>query len=76
MVAKFVSKLTVTSEDIADSEQLEPAFEPLLRSLKVHESIMVAMRVNGIADRTLFSDLAQDESQLKNCGKAFEIDTS
>ena len=63
MAAKFVSRLTLTAEDIADSEQLEPAFESLLRSLKVHDSVIAAMRANEVTDRALFTDLAQDESQ-------------
>ena len=33
------------------------------------------MRVNEVTDRALFKDLAQDEQQLKNCAKAFGIDT-
>ena len=76
MAAKFVPRLTLTAEDIADSEQLEPAFESILRSLKVHDSVVAAMRVNEVTDRALFTDLAQDESKLKHCGKAFGIDTS
>ena len=76
MAAKCVSKLSFTSEDTADSEQLEPASESLLRSLKVHDSVIVAMRVNEVTDRTLFTDLAQDEQQLKKRGNSFGIDTS
>ena len=35
MASKFVSKLTFSPEDIAAADQLEPALESLLRSLKV-----------------------------------------
>ena len=48
----------------------------LLRSLKVNDSVIDALRVNEVTDRALFKDLAQDEQQLKNCAKAFGIDTS
>ena len=34
------------------------------------------MRLNEITDRTIFTDLAQDEQQLKKCAKAFGVDTS
>ena len=59
-----------------NSERLEPAFESLLRSLKVNDSLIDALRVNEGTDRALFKDLAQDEQQLKNCAKASRIDTS
>ena len=74
MAAKFVSKLTF-SQDITSAEKMEPAFESLLRSLKVNDAVIDAMRLNEITDRALFTDLAQDEKQLK-CAKAFGIDTS
>ena len=32
-------------------------------SLKVHDSVIAAMRANEVTDRALFTDLAQDESQ-------------
>ena len=75
MVAKFVSKLTFSPDDVAAADQLE-ALESLFRSLKVHDSVIMAMRVNEVLDRALFTDLAQDEQQLKKCGKAFGIDTT
>ena len=34
------------------------------------------MRVNEVLDRALFTDLAQDEQQLKKSSKTFGIDTS
>ena len=37
MAAKFVSKLVFSQDDLANSERLEPAFESLLRSLKVKD---------------------------------------
>ena len=48
----------------------------LLRSLKVNDSVIDAVKVNEVTDRALFKGLAQDEQQLKNCAKAFGIDTS
>ena len=76
MAAKFVSKLTFSLDDFAAADQLEPALESLLRSLKVHDSVIMAVRVNEVLDRVLFTNLAQDEQQLKKCGKAFGIDTT
>ena len=76
MAAKFVSKLTFSQDDITSAEKMEPAFESLLRSLKVNDAVIDAMRLNEITDRALFTDLAQDEKQLKKCAKAFGIDTS
>ena len=34
------------------------------------------MRLNEVTDRALFTDLAQDEEQLRKCAKAFGVDTS
>ena len=76
MAAKFVSKLSFSPDDIAAADQLEPALESLLHVLKVHDSVIMAMRVNEVLHRALFTDLAQDEQQLKKCGKAFGIDAS
>ena len=76
MAAKFVSKITFSQDDILSAEKMEPAFESLLRSLKVNDAVIDAMRLNEITDRALFTDLAQDENQLRKCAKAFGIDTS
>ena len=51
------------------SRKLEPAFESLLRSLKVNDAVIDAMRLNEITDRAIFTDLPQDENQLKKCAK-------
>ena len=58
MAAKFVSKLMFSRDDIAAADQLERALESLLRSLKVHDSVIMATRVNEVLDRALFTDLA------------------
>ena len=55
MAAKFVFKLTFSPDDIAAADQL---LESLLRSLKVHDSAIMATRVNEVLDRALFTDLA------------------
>ena len=73
---KFVSKATFTPEQVAESPELEPAVESLLRSMKVHESVFAAERVNEILDRSVFSDLAQDEAKMRMCAEAFGIDQS
>ena len=36
----------------------------------------VSMRLSEITDRAIFTDLAQDEQQVRKCAKAFGIDTS
>ena len=64
MAAKFVSKLVVSQNDVANSERLELALESLLCSLKVNDSVTDAMRLS------LFTDLAQDEPQLRKCEEA------
>ena len=64
-------QLAFSQDEVADSERLEPAFESFLRSLKVNDSVIDAMRVNEITDRALFTDLAQDEQELKKCAKAY-----
>ena len=68
MTAKFITKLAF-SQDVSAAEKLEPAFESLLRSLKVNDAVIDAMRLNGITDRAVFTDLAQDEQQLRKCAK-------
>ena len=42
--SKFVSKLSFSPDEIEEAEQLEPALESLLHSLKVH--VIMAMTVN------------------------------
>ena len=48
MAGKFVSKLTFSQDDITSAEKMEPAFESLLRSLKVNDAVIDAMRLNEI----------------------------
>ena len=76
MALKFVTMATFTPEDLAAAPELEPALESLLRSLKVHDSVIAAMRTNEILDRAIFSDLAQDEAKMRKCAAAFGIDQS
>ena len=76
MALRFVSKSTFTPDEIAASPQLEPALESLLRSMKVHESVITSMQVNEILDRAVFADLAQDEDKMRKCAAAFGIDQS
>ena len=76
MALKFVTKATFTPEDLAAAPELEPALESLLRSLKVHDSVIEATRINEILDRAIFSDLAQDEGKMRKCAAAFGIDQS
>ena len=67
MALKFVSKSTFTPEGIAAELELEPA-------LKVDESVLTAMRFNAITERSVFPEVAQDESKMRKCGAAFGID--
>ena len=75
MAVKFVSKSTFAPEKVAAAHQLEPALESL-RSLKVHESDVTAMRVNEFLDGSVFSDLAQDDAKMRKSAAAFVIDLS
>ena len=74
MALKFVSKSTFTPEEIAAALELEPALESLLRSLKVDELVLTAMRFNEITERSVCAEVAQDESKMRKCGAAFGID--
>ena len=76
MALRFVSKSTFAPEEITASDQLEPALESLLRSMKVNDSVINWMRVNEILDRAVFVDLAQDEDKMRKCTAAFGIDQS
>ena len=76
MALRFVSKSTFTPEEIAASQQMEPALESLLRSIKVNESVITSMRVNEISDHAVFADLAQDEEKMLKCAAAFGIHQS
>ena len=74
MAATFVSKLVFSQDDVANSERLETCLR-VSTSLTEGQRLR-ALRVNEVADRALFKDMAQDEQQLMNCAKAFGIDTS
>ena len=73
---QVITKLTFSQDDVTAPEKLEPAFKSLLRSLKVNDAVMDAMRLNEITDRAVFTDLAQDEQQSRKCAKAFGIDAT
>ena len=75
MPTKFVTKLAFSRDDVAVADKLESAFESLLRSLKVNDSVIDAMWLNEITDWAIFTDHAQDEQQLRKCSKAFGVDT-
>ena len=74
MAAKFVSMLAFSQFEVANWRGLNPLSNLCSSSLKVHDS--VTLRVNEITDRALFTDLAQNEQQVKKCAKAFGIDAS
>ena len=76
MAAKFITKLAFTQDDVSAAEKLEPSLESLLSLLKVDDAVIDVMRLNEITDRAVFTDLAQDEQQLRKCAKAFGIDTT
>ena len=55
--AVFASTLTITEAQMSGAVPLEPAFENLLRSATVHESIIWALCINEINDRATFCAL-------------------
>ena len=61
-MAAFKNTLTFTTEQIATAPDLEPAFENLLRTLNVDESIITALKVNMIVDRDTFIGLDDTEA--------------
>ena len=64
-VAAFTSTIAVPAAQLADSPQLEPAFEHLLRNSSVHESVIQTLRVNAITDRDTFVNMFDSEAALK-----------
>ena len=61
-MAEFVSTLTYTDAQKSAAPNLEPAFEHLLRSSMVHESVITALRVNEITDRDTFVNMFNSEA--------------
>ena len=57
--------VSVPAAQLADSPQLEPAFEHLLRNSSVHESVIQTLRVNAITDRDTFVNMFDSEAALK-----------
>ena len=64
-MAAFTSTISVPAAQLADSPQLEPAFEHLLRNSSVHESVIQTLRVNAITDRDTFVNMFDSEAALK-----------
>ena len=64
-MAAFTSTVSVPAAQLADSPQLEPAFEHLLRNSSVHESVIQTLRVNAITDRDTFVNMFDSEAALK-----------
>ena len=67
-MAVFHNTLTFTEEQIAMAPDLEPAFENLLRTLNVDESLIKALRINMITDRETFIGLDDTEAGFKRIG--------
>ena len=61
----FVSTKTFTAEQKASAVALERAFEKLLRSANVHETMVLALRVEQIFDQALITALDSTEAGLK-----------
>ena len=65
-MAAFTSTIGVIAEQPANSPQLEPAFEHLLRNSNVHVSIISTLRVNAVTDRDTFVNMFDSEAALKD----------
>ena len=74
MSQKFVSILTLTEQQIADADQLEPSFEHLLRDAKVDNGTILALRHCEISDRETFVGLDDSAEGLKSLAKDMGID--
>ena len=64
-MAAFTSTISVPAAQLAETPQLEPAFEHLLRNSSVHESVISTLRVNAITDRDTFVNVFDSEAALK-----------
>ena len=62
VAAKFITKLAFSQDDVSAAEKMEPVFECLLRSLKVNNAVIDALRLNEITDCAVFTDLAHRTS--------------
>ena len=71
---KFVSILTLTEQQIADADQLEPSFEHLLRDAKVDSGLFLALRHCEISDRETFEGLDDSAEGPKSLAKDMGID--
>ena len=65
----------MTDEQIQNAKPLTPGLESLLRSVDLHESVLMAFRVQEILDKELFVALDTTEEALRTtCKEAFGID--
>ena len=59
-MAAFTSTIAINAEQLANSPQLEPSFEHLLRNSNVHESIIsTTLRINAVTDRDTFVSVSK-----------------
>ena len=66
VLSVFRSTLTFTDEQKGSAPDLEPAFEILLRTINVDESLITALKLNMITDRETFVGLDDTEAGFKN----------
>ena len=64
---KSLSPSPFSRQEVAESSELEPALESLLRLLKIHESVITAMRVKEILDCSVFSDSVKRDGEAPWC---------
>ena len=65
----------MTEEQIQNAKPLTPGLESLLRSVDLHESVLMAFRVQEILDKELFAALDTTEETLRTtCKEGFGID--
>ena len=55
----------MTEEQIQNAKPLTPGLESLLRSVDLHESVLMAFRVQEILDKELFVALDTTEDALR-----------
>ena len=65
-IAAFQSNLIVTTDLLAATPDLELAFENFLRNVRVHATIITALRVNEKFDRWTFVCLNDAEAGKKS----------
>ena len=70
----FNPSLIDTTQQIATAPVLEWAFGKLLRNVEVHETIIIALRLNVITDCETFAGFGETEAGMKSNAADFGVD--